>query len=70
MSNDVSLETKGYPEFYMFRHKFSLLVVGLTQCGKTFFFEKNSYNGSYSLREQEIEANMVGTTVSGRIDTK
>ena len=24
----------------MFRHKFSLLVVGPTQCGKTFFFEK------------------------------
>ena len=40
LSNDVSLETKAYPEFYMFRHKFSLLVVGPTQCGKTFFFEK------------------------------
>ena len=39
MSNDVFLETKAYPEF-MFRHKFSPLVVGLTQCGKTFFFEK------------------------------
>ena len=39
LTNDVSLETKAYPEF-MFRHKFSLLVVGPTQCGKTFFVEK------------------------------
>ena len=39
LSNGVSKETKAYPEF-MFRHKFSLLVVGPTQCGKTFFFEK------------------------------
>ena len=31
--------TKAYPEF-MFRHKCSLLMVGLTQCGKTFFVEK------------------------------
>ena len=38
-TDDVSLETKAYPEF-MFRHKFSLLVVGPTQCGKTFFVEK------------------------------
>ena len=30
LTNDVSLETKAYPEF-MFRHKFSLLVVGPTQ---------------------------------------
>ena len=39
LTNDVFLETKAYPEF-MFRHKFSLLVVGPTQCGKTFFVEK------------------------------
>ena len=39
LTNDVSVETKAYPEF-MFRHKFSLLVVGPTQCGKTFFVEK------------------------------
>ena len=39
LSNDVSLETKAYPEF-MFRHKFALLVVGTTHCGKTFFVEK------------------------------
>ena len=38
-TDDVSLETKAYPEF-MFRHKFSLLVVGPTQCGKTFFVKK------------------------------
>ena len=39
MSNDVFLKTKAYPEF-MFRHKFSLLVVGPTRCGETFFVEK------------------------------
>ena len=39
LTNDVFLESKAYPEF-MFRHKFSLLVVGPTQCGKTFFVEK------------------------------
>ena len=39
LTNDVSLETKAYPEF-MFRHKFSLLVVGPTQCGKTFSLKK------------------------------
>ena len=38
-TNDVSVETKAYPEF-MFRHKFSLLVVGPTECGKTFFVVK------------------------------
>ena len=39
LTNDVSVETKAYPEF-MFRHKFSLLVVGPTECGKAFFVEK------------------------------
>ena len=39
MSNDVSLETKKYPEF-MFRHKFAPLVVVPTPRGKTFFLEK------------------------------
>ena len=36
--NDVSVETKAYPEFTS-RHKFSLLVVGPTESGKTFFVE-------------------------------
>ena len=39
LTNDVSVETKAYPEF-IFRHKFSLLVVSPTECGKTFFFKK------------------------------
>lgn len=34
LSHDVSLETKVHPEFIL-RHRFSLLVVGSTQCGKT-----------------------------------
>jgi len=36
---DVSLTTKAYAEF-MFRHKFSLLVVGQTQSGKTYFVKQ------------------------------
>ena len=39
LTNDVSVETKAYPEF-MFRNKFLLLVVCPTECGKTFFVEK------------------------------
>ena len=39
LTNDVCVETKAHPEF-MFRHKFSLLVVGPTERGKTFFVEK------------------------------
>ena len=36
LSHDVSLATEPYPDF-MFRHKFSLLVVGPSQSGKTVF---------------------------------
>ena len=39
LTNDVSVETKAYPEF-TFRQKFSHLVVGPTESGKTFFVEK------------------------------
>ena len=39
LTHGVTLTTEAYPEF-MFRHKFSLLVVGPTQCGKTFFVEQ------------------------------
>ena len=48
LTHGVTLTTEAYPEF-MFRHKFSLLVVGPTQCGKMF------NEGSYSLRDQETE---------------
>ena len=61
-TDDVSLETKAYPEF-MFRHKFSLLVVGPTQCGKTFFVEKILTTDRIFLREQETEANMVDAVI-------
>ena len=42
LTNGVSVETKAYPEFInvVSRHKFSLLVLGPTECGKTFFVEK------------------------------
>ena len=33
------LETKAYSEF-QFNHMFSMLVVGPTQCGKTYFVEQ------------------------------
>ena len=33
LTNNVSVETQAYAEF-MFRHKFSLLVVSPTECGK------------------------------------
>ena len=39
LTHGVTLTTEAYPEF-MFRHKFSPLVVGPTQCGKTFFVEQ------------------------------
>ena len=39
LSHDVSLATEPYPDF-MFRHKFSLLVVGPSQSGKTVFVEQ------------------------------
>ena len=39
LSHDVSLATEPYPDF-MLRHKFSLLVVGPSQSGKTVFVEQ------------------------------
>jgi len=35
----VCLETRAYPEF-KFNHMFSMLVVGPSQCGKTYFVEE------------------------------
>ena len=65
-TDDVSLETKAYPEF---RHKFSLLVVGPTQCGKTFFVEKIPQRIVFFTRARN-RGEYGGTTVSGRIPTK
>ena len=56
LTNDVSVETKAYPE-YLFRHKFSLLVVGLTEWIVLFTRARNL--GEYG-----------GTTVRGRVATK
>ena len=68
LTNDVSLETKAYPEF-MFRHKFSLLVISPTQCGRTFFVEKilTTYRILYESKKQSAYG---GTKVSGKIPTK
>ena len=38
-THGVTLKTKAYPEF-MFRHKFSFMMVRPTQRGKTFFVEQ------------------------------
>ena len=39
LSHDVSTATEPYPDF-IFRHKFSLLVVGPTQSGKSYFVKQ------------------------------
>ena len=68
MTKDVSLETKAHPEF-MFRHKFSLLVVGPTKRGKTFFVEKFSQMIVLFTRTRN-RGKYGGTSVSGRVATK
>ncbi|KAK3727741.1 hypothetical protein QZH41_005202 [Actinostola sp. cb2023] len=47
----VSLTTKPYPEFN-FRHKFSLLVVGPSQSGKTYFVQQILENNRIAYEEQ------------------
>ena len=46
------LTTTPYPEFY-FRHKFSLLVVGPTQSGKTYFVQQILEHNRISYEEQK-----------------
>ena len=47
----ASMATKPYPEFD-FRHKFSLLVVGPTQCGKTYFVQQILKHNRIVYKEQ------------------
>jgi septin family protein len=47
----ASLTTKPYPEFN-FRHKFSLLVVGPSQSGKTYFVQQILENNRIVYEEQ------------------
>ena len=68
MSDDVSQETKAYPEF-TFQHKFSFLLVGPIQCGKTFFVEKFSQRVTFFTRARN-RGEDDNTIASGRIDTK
>ena len=50
----TSLETKSCPEFN-FRHKFSLLVVGPTQSGKTYFVQQIlKYNRIVNVEQKSI----------------
>ena len=53
----------------MFRHTFSLLVVGPIQCGTTFFVEKFSQRVTFFTRARN-RGEDGNTTVSDRIDTK
>ena len=47
----ASIATKPYSEFD-FRHKFSLLVVGPTQCGKTYFVQQILKHNRIVYKEQ------------------
>ena len=51
----TSLATKSCPEFN-FRHKFSLLVVGPTQSGKTYFVQQILENDRIVYEEQRVFA--------------
>ena len=53
----------------LFRHKFSLLVVGPTERGKTFFVEKFSQRIVLFTRARN-RGKYGGTSVSGRVATK
>ena len=62
------LETEAFSDF-KFQHKFSLLMVGPTQFGKTWFVEKliTTDRIQYPVRNQDVFG---GTTINGRIGTK
>jgi hypothetical protein len=63
----ASLTTKPYPEFN-FRHKFSLLVVGPSQSGKTYFVQQILENNRIVYDEKNVFV-FFGTTTSGKIVT-
>ena len=59
-----SMITKPCPEFN-FRHKFSLLVVGPTQSGKTYFVPQILENNRTVYEEIRVFA-FFGTTINGK----
>ena len=64
----ASMLTKPCPEFN-FRHKFSLLVVGPTQSGKTYFVQQIlKYNRI--VYEEQKSIRILGTTINGKNVTK
>jgi septin family protein len=65
----ASLTTKPYPEFN-FRHKFSLLVVGSSQSGKTYFVEQILENNLivYEDRSKDVSA-FFDATINGKMVT-
>ena len=64
----ASLATKPYPDFN-FRHKFSLLVVGPTQSGKTYFVQQILKHNRIGYEEQK-SIRIFGTTINGKNVTK
>ena len=60
----TSLATKSCPEFN-FRHKFSLLVRGLTQSGKTYFVQQILENNRMCMKSKRAFA-FFGTTINGK----
>ena len=60
----TSLATKSCPEFN-FRHKFSLLIVGPTQSGKTYFVQQILESNRIVYEEQRAFA-FFGTTINGK----
>ena len=64
----ASTLTKPCPEFN-FRHKFSLLVVGPTQSGKTYFVQQILKHNRIVYEEQK-SIRIFGTTINGKNVTK
>ena len=60
----ASLATKPCPEFN-FRHKFSVLVVGPTQSGKTYFVQQILKHNRIVYEEQK-SISIFGTTINGK----
>ena len=64
----TSLATKSCPELN-FRHKFSLLVVGPTQSGKTYFVQQQQNTIVSCMKSKRVFA-FFGTTINGKNVTK
>ena len=64
----VWLDTKAYPEF-KFNHMFSMLVVGPSQSGKTYFVEELLTN-HVSTTQTKSQEKFIGFIISGNLATQ